>query len=365
MKVSLLTENITNVLPLLNKILPSHSQVPILSNIFLLANSTGFYVKATDLELGVEIKIPAKIEEIGMITVPGKEFVEALSNFPKDKMVLETQKEKLMLTCRGNAVSFNTISGKEFPSLYKERGTEVAIFKTDEFVDIFSYLTFAVSTEESRPQLTGVYIDKKEDVINFVSTDGYRMSVRTVKMEKSKIEESLIVSVRLISEVLALKKTDDVVLRINKKENQIIFEVGDIILVGRMIEGTFPDYEKVIPKESKTTVLLDREQFLQNIRLASVFAKDTSNIVSVEIKNDTISLLAKAQGVGEGESVMEVKQEGDDNKIAFNIRYLFDLVKTVTEPELILKLNSSNEPALFEIKEKAFKHVIMPIQAED
>jgi DNA polymerase-3 subunit beta len=364
MKVSLLAENITSTLPLLNKILPSHSQVPILSNILLLADNTGFYIKATDLELGVEIKIPAKIEEEGMITVPGKEFIEALSNFPKDKIVIEAQKEKTVLTSRGNTVSFNTISGKEFPSLYKEKGVEVAVFKMEEFTDIFSYLTFAVSNEESRPQLTGVYINKKEDGIDFVSTDGYRMSVKTVMVDKNKFEESPIISVKLINEVLALKKTDSVILRINKKENQITFEVGDIILVGRMIEGSFPDYEKVIPKSSKTTITIDREEFLQNVRLASVFAKDTSNIVNIEIKNNTVSLSTKAQGVGEGESVMEAKQVGEDNRISFNVKYLFDLVKTVTEREIVLKLNSANEPALFEVKEKSFNHIIMPIQAD-
>ena len=365
MKVSLLAENITNTLPLLNKILPSHSQVPILSNILLLADSPGFYVKATDLELGVEIKVPAKIEEEGLVTVPGKEFIEALSNFPKDKIIIETKEEKVVLTSRGNTVSFNTISGKEFPSLYKEKGVGVSVFTIEEFVDIFSYLTFAVSTEEARPQLTGIYIDKKEGAVNFVATDGYRMSVKTVKSVKSKIEESLIVSVKLVNEVLSLKKTDSVTLLINKKENQTIFEVGDIILIGRMLEGSFPDYEKVIPKTGKTTAIINREQFLQNIRLASVFAKDASNIVNMEVKGNAISLSTKTQGVGEGESVMEVKQVGEDNKIAFNARYLFDLVKTVAEKEITLKLNSTNEPALFEIKEKSFKHVIMPIQAED
>lgn len=364
MKVSLLTENITTLLPLLNKTLPSRSQVPILSNILLFADKTGFYVKATDLELGVEIKIPSKIEEEGTITVPGKEFIEALINFPKDKITIETKDEKAVLTCRGNTVSFNTISGGEFPSLYKDLGVEVSKFKMDEFVDIFSYLSFAVSLEESRPQLTGVYIDKKGEVVNFVATDGYRMSLRTVGAGKNKIEDSLIVSVRLINEVLLLKKTEDVTLRVNKKENQIIFEVGDIVLIGRMIEGVFPDYEKVIPKEFKTIVVIDREQFLQNIRLASVFARDISNIVGIEIKKNTVSLVSKAQGVGEGESIMDVRQEGEDNKISFNIKYLFDLVKTVTEPELTLKLNSANEPALFELEGKSFKHVIMPIQSD-
>lgn len=364
MKVTILPENIIPYLPLLGKILPSHSQLPILSNILLEAKKDGFYLRTTDLEMGCEIKISAKIEDEGAITIPGKEFLETINSLPQDKITIVVEKSNALLTCRDTKISFSTIPAEEFPQLYKERGEEAARFTKSEFLDVFSYLTFSVSFEESRPQLTGIYIDAQEGKINFVSTDGYRMSVKTLSQPKRKIKERLIVAVGLINEAMSLKSAEEVVLSVNKSESQITLQVGDALIVGRMIDGQFPDYVRVLPTSAKTTVMFDREELLRNVRLASVFAKDSSNIVNLSVEGGLIKLSTRSQGVGEGEAVVECETEGEDNKISFNIRYLSDLLKTVNDKSITLKLNSSNEPALFEIKEKNFAHVIMPVQVD-
>lgn len=364
MKVSFLTENITNYLPLLGKVIPTNTQLPILSNILLAADKTGLSLRATSMESGVEIKIPAKTETDGTISVPGKEFIEVLNNLPKDKVSLTLKDGTLELSCRGSKVLLNTISAAEFPSLYKEKGVEVIKFDENEFRNVFSYLTFCVSHEETRPQLGGVYIDKKGDLLNFVATDGYRMSVVSVPALKNKIEEGLIVSSELINEALTIKSKNEIILYLNKDENQILFEIGEVLLVGRMIGGSFPDYERVIPKESATKVVFDREQMLQNVKLSSVFAKDISNIVKVEVKDGEVWLSTSTEGIGEGKAVMEGKQTGEDAVVSFNVKYLQDLVRTLSEDTIVMGLNSSNEPAVFEVEGKKFKHVIMPIQAD-
>lgn len=363
MKVTILPENIISYLPLLGKILPSHSQVPILGNVLLEANSDGFFIKVTDLEMGGEIKVPAKVDEMGAITIPGREFLETINSLPKDKIVIETKGEGVVLSCRDTRISFSTISSEEFPKLYKSKGVEVARFARSEFVDIFSYLIFSVSNEETRPQLTGIYIDNSDGKINFVSTDGYRMSVKTMEKQK-KIGESLIVAVGLISEVISLKSDDDVVMYVNKEESQIIFEIGSVIVLGRMIEGQFPDYARVLPQESGTVVTFEREELLRCVRLASVFARDNSNIANLAVEGNTLRISTRAQGVGEGEAVVDCVKVGADNKISFNIKYLMDLLKTVVDKQIVLKLNSPTEPALFEVVEKNFAHVIMPIQVD-
>jgi DNA polymerase-3 subunit beta len=364
MKVVVLPENILSFLPLINKVLPLHSQIPILSNVLLDANDSGFFIRSTDLEMGAEVKIPAKIEDMGAVTVPGREFVEAINSLPKDKATIMLEKDILTVSCRGNKVSFNTIPQDEFPKLFKEKGEEVARFTKKEFLDIFSRLIFSVSQEETRPQLAGIYIDSKDDKTNFVSTDGYRMSIRTLKTPQKKMKESLIVAVGLINEVISLKEEHEIILYVNKGENQVVFEVGDAIVVGRMIEEKFPDYEGVLPTQSKTVVLFDREELLQNVRLVAVFAKDNSNIASLEIQGNEIKLSTRTQGVGEGETTVECQKKGEDNKISFNIKYLLDVLKNVSDRELELHLNSSTEPAVFKTKEKDFLHVIMPIQVE-
>lgn len=367
MKVTILTENIEPYLPLINKSLPTNSQIPILSNILLVAKKDGLLLKATDLELGIEVLIPAKIETEGATTVPGKEFVEVINSLPKDKIVLELVKDSLTLRCRGSKVSFNTIAKEEFPELYKSKGEEVARFERGEFMDIFSYLVFAVSTEETRPQLTGIYLNNKNEKIDFVATDGYRMSVKTIDGgERKNISQGLIVSVKLINEVMGLKsEKGEVVLRVNQQENQVVFETGDVVFIGRMIEGGFPDYSRVIPQESKTTTVVDREEFLQNVKLASVFAKDQSNVITVEVKDQSLHLTTRASGVGEGEMTMDCEKKGDDTRIAFSARFLQELLRTVSVKTITMKLNSGLESALFEIPESNFRHVIMPVQVDN
>jgi DNA polymerase-3 subunit beta len=365
MKVTILPENITNYIPLLNKILPSHSQVPILSNIFIEAKSDGLTLKATDLEMGTEIKIPAKIEEEGAVTVPGKEFLEAIGSLPKDKIEIEVDKDIMNVKCRDTKVVFNTISKDEFPILYKGLGEKIADFTREEFLDIFSNLTFSVSMEDSRPQLMGVLINPVDSGVDFVSTDGYRMSVRKIGGKKTEEKEGVIVAVKLINEVIALKGEGSIVLYLNKNEGQVVFEIGDVIIVGRMIEGAFPDYGRVIPKESTTTVNFEREALLQGVKLVSVFAKDSSNIAMLSVEDKKIVIETKTQGVGEGKAVVECEKSGEDVKIAFNIRYLMDILRNVSDKTMILKLNSNMEPALFELEKKGFSHVIMPIQVDN
>lgn len=363
MKVTFLSENLLPYISLLTKLVPSHSQIPTLTNILLDANKNGFFLKATDLEMGGEIKIPAKIEEEGSIALPGKEFLETISSLTQDKISIQTEQENVKITGRDTKLVFNGVSAGEFPQLFRGKGKEIARFKREEFVEIFSYLTFSVSFEDTRPQLTGVYVDSREDGVNFVSTDGYRMSIKQEKGVK-KIEEGLVVSVSLINELMQLKKDGDIVLFVSPEESQILFEVGEVLLVGRMIEGQFPEYERVLPKEAKTTITLEREPFLKGVRLTSVLARDNSNIATLEVAGDSVKLSTRAQGVGEGETTIDCVKEGEDNKISFNIKYLLDLLKTVSEKEITLKLNSATEPALFEVKEKNYRHVIMPIQVD-
>lgn len=363
MKATILSENITNYIPLLGKLLSSHSQLPILSNIFIEAGKEGLRIRATDLEMGGEILIPAKVDEEGSVTIPGKEFAETITTLPKDKIVMTTEKDMMILTCRGNKISFNTIPAQEFPQLFKEKGVVVVKFTRKEFENAFSYLSFSASSEETRPQLTGVYIDEKDGGVNFVSTDGYRMSVKKYVSAK-KVSGGLIVAVGLIDEVMTLKSGEDISLYINKEENQTIFEVGNVVLLGRMIEGQFPDYEKVIPSDARTVVRFEREELLRNVKLASVFARDSGNIINLEIIGESMRLTTRSQGVGEGEMLIDCVKTGEDNKISFNSKYLMDLLKTVSEETIELRLNSASEPAVFEVKEQDFTHVIMPIQVD-
>ncbi len=364
MKAEFLIENVEGYLPILSKILPIHSQIPVLANLLIEVNKEGMYISSTNLETGVRIHISAKVEEEGAVTVPGKQFIEALSSLPKDKVLLSQEKETLKLTCRDDAVSFQTISKEEFPGIYEEKGEKIADFTEEEMRKTFSSLIFAASLDESRPELTGVLLSQKEDGVDFVATDGFRLSMEKIINKKIIEEDFLILPSKVVADALSLKRPISVY--VFKKANQVIFEAENIVLVSRLIAGNFPNYEKVIPKTSKTRISFDSVEFAQKLRLISIFARDTANIVKVKIKDGKIIMNAASAGVGEGEIEIEGKQEGDENEIAFNIKFLSDLLKNVEAKEISMQVSSPVEPALFKIAEdKNFLHVIMPVRVDN
>ncbi len=364
MEVELLTENIEKYLSTLVKILPTNSQVPVLSNILLEANDEGFYIKATDLEIGIIIKIPAKINKKGALTVPGKQFIEAVTNLPKDRILMSEDKEKLRISIRESKLSFQTLSSMEFPELMKKKGEKIISLKKEVFDKLFDHLSFSASTDDIRPHLTGVYIVKNGRLVDMVTTDGYRLTVKSADSDNmSKIEEPIIISIQVISEAMGIKSAN-IDMYVNVEESQVVFEGGDIILIGRLIDGKFPPYDKVMPQDTSTKATVDREEFIQNVRLASVFAKDQSNVVGIEIKGSELKLSAKTSGVGEGEFVTDCEKEGDDNTIAFNIRYLMDALKNFEGKKITLGVNGPTQPALLTDDKNSFKHVIMPIKTD-
>lgn len=367
MKVEFLIENIEKYLPMLIKILPIHSQVPVLANLLLEANKEGFFISATNLEIGLIIKIPSKIEEEGAVTVPGKQFIEALGSLSKDKVSLSLEGATLILESRGSKVKFQTISKEEYPSLYDNKGDKIHDFKKGELADLFSNINFAVSQDEGRPELTGILISPQDGSTHFVATDGFRLSKRQVgNKEILDSEESLILPSKLVNEALSLKDAENISLYVDKKANQVIFEGEDIILVGRIINGSFPNYERVIPTESKTKIILDREDLIQKIRLVSVFARDAANIVQIKVQDGQIKLFSKASGIGESDVLLDGKQTGENCEIAFNVKFLNDLLKNLTSKTVTMGLSSGVEPAVFTSDEDPdFLHIIMPVRVQE
>ncbi len=367
MEVEFLAGNLEKYIPLLIKSLPSHSQVPVLSNILLSATKKGFTISATDLEFGIQISIPAKITEEGAVTVPGREFLDTISMMIKEKVSIKEEKELLLLKSPTTKISFQTIAQEEFPSIFQEKGDKVYDFEKKEMEDIFPQLSFAVANDDTRPELTGILFSQQEEETHFVATDGFRLSV--VSLKNSKILPSgtkIVFFFFLINEAMSLKEAGKITLFIQEKSSQIIFETENIILIGRIIRGEFPNYQKVIPKETRGSMVVDRDELLSQVRLASVFARESANIIYLTIKDGSLVIKSKSSGVGEQESVIEGQQEGEGVEVAFNAKFLMDLLKNLDCKEVNIQTNSSVEPVLFtDPKNTSFLHVIMPVRVQE
>ena len=365
MDVEFLAENFDNIFPLLTRALSTNPPLPVLLNFLIEARSDGLFLSATDLEQGIQCSIPAKIINEGSITVPGKQFAETITSIGRGKVRITQEKDELLvITEDGNKITFQTIAKEEFPTLFEERGEKIVEMSSQDVKKTFSRLVFAASTEDSRPELTGILFIQKEGDTHFVATDGFRLSL-FVKKGQGGSKEAIIPS-KLVTELLSIKGEGTITMYIYEKGNQVLFQTQNVTIVGRLISGEFPNYGRVIPKSHKTKVILDKEEFLQKARLASVFARENANIIKIKIEGGKMGITAKSAGVGEGDVIIDVNQEGEDNEIAFNVKFVLDFLKNIEGKTINMELSSPIEPALFTTDDDPnFLHVIMPVRVQE
>ncbi|HEX8964993.1 MAG TPA: DNA polymerase III subunit beta [Patescibacteria group bacterium] len=364
MKVSVLTGNLQKKLSFVNHAISSRVQLPILSNFLLETREDSLVISATDLEIGIETIVPVQVEEKGSTTVPAKLFTELINALPEEKITLTVKEGSLTIQSKKTNSVLQTMSREEFPSLYEEKGERIIEINPEAFRHDLSMVAFAASIETTRPALSGVLIKKEDNSLLFVATDGYRLSLK--KDQSQGIVESdktILVPVRVIKEVLGLKENSSISLYVSSQSNQIIFEQDETVLVGRLIEAQYPTYQKIIPTDFSAKIAFDREELLKAVKTCSIFARETANIVTLSLQKEKIIVSAKTPSLGENTVEVEAKLEGEENEIAFNVRYLLDVLGNVSENELTFEMTGPLNPGVFKIANNdSFLHLIMPIR---
>jgi DNA polymerase III subunit beta len=367
MKISLLTVNIQDKLSFVNHAVSLKSQIPILLNILLETQEGKLKIKSTDLEIGIEVFVPATIEEEGSITLPAKTFIELINSIPDETITLETTEDTLIVKSKKTKSVFQTIKSDEYPNLYKERGEKIASLDEDEVKSDFSSIIFASATDTTRPALSGIMVKSEEAGFLLVATDGYRLSLKHHKTNNKKVEPStFIVPARVFRELMAIKEeSKNIDVFVSPESSQIIFSQGETLLVGRLIEGTFPNYEKIIPSDFSSQVMFDREEMLKAVKICSIFARDSANIIKFSLQNNQIVVSSTSPQVGENTVTVEGVLKGEENEIAFNARYLLDILSSVSQKEMVFEMSGPLNPGVFKIKDDAsFLHIIMPVRVQ-
>lgn len=375
MKLRILSEHLQKKLSFINKAVSSRTQLPVLQNILLSAKGGKLTLTSTDLEIGIQVIVAANIEEEGETTVPAKSFSELVNTISQEKIILETkdlpaggQGKNFIISSKKTKSVFQTINADEFPKLYEEKGQEISKTKQEILQKNLSYILFSAGVDVSRPALTGVYIKKEEDQKGFlfITTDGYRLSLKINEMPIS-IEKPLLISARVLKEVMTSKTEEEQIIKINilEKSNQIMFDQQETIIVGRLIEAQFPNYEKIIPADATTKAVFDRQELEKAVKMCAIFAREAANIVRFSVKEGIITVSANAPQTGENTVEVEAKVTGEDNDIAFNARYLLDLFANIEEEEMVFEMTTPTSPGVFKIKsDPTFLHLIMPIRVQ-
>lgn len=375
MKLVTLQENLNKGLAIASRSVASKAQLPVLNNVLLATDKGRLRLSATNLEIGVNYWIGAKIEEEGAISIPAKILAEFVSTLPAEKIDLEVKENSLFLTCGAFKADFIGLSPSEFPAVPTLKDKETLSFEAKELSEAVGKVVFAAATDESRPQLSGVLVVLKDNTLTLVATDGYRLSLKKMGglkgiSEIKELQKGLIIPGRALAEIAKIigdqESKEKVILAITPEANQVIFQAGDGEIVSRLIEGKFPDFEKIMPEKRTTKIIVETEMLLKAVRIASILARDSANLVKFNIGEGKLQISANTAQVGSNVSEIEAKVEGEGNKIAFNSRYLLDFLNSVGEDLVGFEMTSPLNPGVFKpVKDASYLHIIMPVRVQE
>jgi len=367
MKLSCLQENLNKGLSIVNRFVSGKPQLPVLANVLFEAKEGRLKLKATNLESGITLEVGARIDEEGEIAVSSKTLTELINSLPPTKLELSTEEKNLKIISEKSQTIINSFPVEEFPPLPSSVGNPTFSFETKNFLMPISQVAFAAAQDESRPVLSGVKIISNGKGLILAATDGFRLSVKKIEEPMGTVADLIIPARTLVelARILDEEKEEKFALEINKEGNQVIFSLKNAEIVSRLLEGQFPDFEKIIPQGFTSQAIVAKEELLAAIRTATIFAREAANVVKFEIRNSKFEIMANAPEVGENVTVIEAKTEGEEGEIAFNSRFLLDFLNVVPQEEVVFEMTGPLSPGVFKpVDDESFLHIIMPVRVQ-
>jgi DNA polymerase III subunit beta len=367
MRVSVLSENLSKAVGIAVRSVSGKAQLPVLTNLLVRAKKTGLEVMGTDLELSLVVKVGAKVEEEGEILVPARLLNELVATLPLGTVDLSLQKQVLMVVSGKMKAELVGLSADEYPVIPRYEGKGIKI-KAGLLRETLSRVAVSAARENTRPVLEGVWWSIEKDGVELAATDGYRLGTDKLKVEVgSGQNQELVVPVRAVAELSRLIQDgqEEVVVEFDKDKQQVIFGVGEVELISRLIGGDFPPFKQIIPQGYKTKIKMPREELLAAVKRASVFARGNANIVIWQIEEERLVVSAASAEVGKNESEIEIQGEVEKMKIAFNGKYLIDYLGVLDVSEVTFESEGELRPGVFRIEKSDFVQVVMPIRQND
>lgn len=362
MKLRISRENLFKGIQTVYPAVPSKSTLPILSHFLLEAAKDHLRITGTDLELGISRSVEAEVQEDGSIAIPAKRFSDLIKELPAGTLTLSARKnQQITIESERSHFKIKGLSREEFPKLPSSSGQDLMVMDQGVLHAMLGLTAFSVSKDESRYVLTGILFSSKKGWLRLVSTDGRRMAMVERKARTpTASERQVIVPAKALNELHRLLE-DGPTLQIHLKENQITFDLGEVQLISRLIEGKFPNYEQVIPPESPNKLKVSRESFLQAARRISLWATQDSPSIRLDLKADQLILSKQTPEVGEAHEELEVSYGGPEFSVGFNPVYLVDVLKALPDGEVEMELPGPDRPGVIRTKDH-YLYVVLPMQ---
>lgn len=373
MKLTLTQENLNFGLQITGHLVSRNVNLPILNNVLLEAKEGSLKLSSTNLEIGISCIVRGKIETDGAFTVEGRLLSEYVNLLKKDQVKIEMDKnEFLKVSCANSETKIKGLSSEDFPVIPKIEKEKPYTVNINNFKKALMQVIFAVSNSETRPEISGVLFvfNKEKGKLTLVGTDSYRLAEKTIELSDNVEEKEVIVPVKTLQELLRILNTvkeqsgaaENMNLYIS--ENQILFVYDNVELISRIIEGQYPDYKQIIPKETKTKVITSTSELAKTIKTVALFSKNGIFDINLDFNPDQ-GLIVKSTNaqVGESTSVLDVAFEGEKNETVLNYRYLLDGLNNLDSEEVEISVVDNNIPCLMKPKDKKdYLYIVMPIK---
>jgi DNA polymerase-3 subunit beta len=373
MRVSCLQENLAKGLSIVGRAVATRSTLPVLSNILLATDQGRLKLSATNLEIGITCWIGAKVEEDGAMTVPARTFVDLVSALPAERVDMElvVRTQTLNLKCGRFENNVRGIDATEFPLIPTADDDKAIRIDPEVLRTLVNQVVFAAATDESRPILTGVLARFDNDKVTFAASDGFRLAVRTAPLlEPVPAPLSVIIPARALAELgrISGDQEDPVTINITPSKSQVLFHLDHIELVSQLIDGNFPDYTQIIPKKKETRTVVGTAELLKACKAANVFARESANIVKLTIEPGSelapghITVQATSAETGDNVGEMDATVDGTPIQIAFNVKYLIDMLSAANAAQVALETSTPSSPGKFvPVGDDSFLCVVMPM----
>ena len=373
MKISCQQENLSRGLAVVGRAVAARTTLPITNNVLLATDQSRLKLVATNLEMAISYWVGAEVEEEGAITVPARLLTEFVNSLPEDKIdiSLSPQTKTLGLKCARFEARISGIDANDFPPIPVVEGGIVTTLDAEAFRQAVSQVAFAAASEESRPVLTGVDAQFEKDLLTLAAADGFRLAVYKLPLTTPiKEPAEVIIPARIMTELSRLMADGEekVEIIINPGKSQALFRLKNTELVSQLVQGTFPQYSQLIPEDHNTRVIIDVAEFLRAARTASIFARDGSGIVRLvitpggELAPGKLTVSARSEEIGDDVGEIDAIVEGEEAKIAFNGKYLIDVLGVLRESKVILETTNPSSPGVIRPEgADNYLHVVMPM----
>ena len=373
MRLSCLQENLNRGLGVVGRAVATRTTLPITNNVLLATDQSRLKLSATNLEMAISCWIGAKVEEEGSITVPARLLSEFISSLPSDKVdiSLSPQTKTLGLQCARFEARISGVDAKDFPPIPKvEEGITTKV-EVEALRQGITQVVFAAATEESRPVLTGVSAEFDGDLLTLAAADGFRLAVYKLPVTVPVSQKTeVIIPARTLAELnrLIAEQEEAVEITVNPNKSQALFRLKNIELVSQLIQGTFPNYAQLIPQSYNTRAVIGVTDFLRATKTASIFARDGSGIVRLvvtpggELTPGKVIVSARSEEIGDDVGEIDAIVEGEEAKIAFNGKYLTDVLSILREAQVALETTNPSSPGVVRpVGVDNYVHVVMPM----